>query len=266
MIASSAVVLASILCAERASACASDTECKGDRVCDAGLCVDPKPAAARPKPEATQTFVRTPADVAPRTPRVVDVAPATKNAVEPATSPWQGAKAPVRVAITLVGGDSRRQSENLLFGTGFGLQLGYTTRSGFYLGVHWHEHLENKAGATGYTKELGLIDGHASGRSSYYLVDLGGHIRVASWLTVRLTAGVGLVRASEKVTVTSPRFDPVWEKRERVGFALQPKLAIMVRPSPGWYFGPQLATTTAALDGSFRLGAVETLGAIGWVL
>lgn len=276
LVASAAIVLSTLVAAERASACASDSECKGDRICDAGLCVDPRPLTSSSTVDErttmkTTTVAKTSApSVLVLTPRVApaaDVPSRPQAEVEPAKSPWHGVRSPVRAAMTLLGGESRRQNDDLFYGTGFGLQLAYITRAGLYVGVHWHEHLENTMTVSALGESYDRIEGSVSGRSSLYLLDFGGDIRLASWLNARLVGGFGWIRATEKISATSSRHGSLGsETRELFGLAFQPKLGLMVRPSAGWYFGPQIGWTIASLDGKFEVGALETLGALGWVL
>jgi hypothetical protein len=54
--------------APAASGCQYDTQCKGERVCSAGACVDPAPPAAAPPAEPTPPAATTPAPEAPAAP------------------------------------------------------------------------------------------------------------------------------------------------------------------------------------------------------
>lgn len=58
--------------------CTKDTDCKGDRVCTAGACVDPAPAAVR-TPADTSWEVELPPVVAQQTPAPVVASPTPKS-------------------------------------------------------------------------------------------------------------------------------------------------------------------------------------------
>lgn len=268
----SLVLAGMVVIARDAAACAGDSDCKGDRICDDGKCVSPKPKkkpvskpkeVAKPKDEATEEEQPVAAPVAPPPP------PSTPPSdVEPSSSPWRGAHAPVKAAITLVLGESFRANENVYYGTGFGLQVGFTNTAGIYFGGYWHEHLRNEKSETKSDALLGRVQAHATGRTSYYLLEIGAHTNVNPWLNLRWVNGLGLAHFTGEATVYFPdaAVPSSSASVDTWGFVLQPKFAALLRPGPAWYLGPQLGITWIAKDGDFGIGAWESQGIVGWVL
>lgn len=246
-----------LLVARTADACTSDADCKGDRVCDEGKCTAPKPKAKTPpkKPKEPE-----PREESPPPPKV--------ESTEPSSSPWRGAPAPVKVALGLVVGESIRAADSVYYGTGFGVQVGYTNTSGFYLGAYWHEHLRNEKHASDYDALLGRIETTVKGRTSYYLLEIGSHTNVNAWLNLRWVTGLGLAHYTGDGSVRFPdaAVAPITTTVNDWAFVLQPKAAALFRPTPGFYLGPQLGMTLAVKDGDFGVGAYESHAIVGWVL
>ncbi len=252
-----------LLIARASSACDSDSQCKGDRVCENGTCVTP--SAKKPKKaDEPKKAEEPPPKVKPKKSDDEDAAeeetPKKKKApvddgddsgepdkklqpraagVEPPSSVWSGAKAPVNIMIGLILGDSfRANSENVLFGFGGGLQVAFLTGNSF-VGLHWHEHLINEKTETRPGTFGGNVTLTARGRSSYYTVEAGQHVRLSEDFFMRLLVGIGLLRTSVAVSAS----DGTSISGGEYALIFEPGIGFFSRwIGKNWYSGVQLSS------------------------
>jgi hypothetical protein len=281
VVATGAALLAALVASSASWACDSDEQCKGDRVCENGTCVAPKPK--KPKKPVEEDASEVEPEKPRKKPKKADDGPSSEESAPPKkeagagetpegaplpeSSAWSGVKAPVNFMVGVLVGDSfRTNKENVLFGTALGLDIAFISGNGF-VAATLVEHLSNSKSESRDDGLGGRFTVSGEGRSSYYTLNVGYDVPLGRDFNFRFRGGLGIIHRHVRATASSSTFPSQTSEKSGLDICLDPAIGLISRwIGRSWYtgvhFGPLFVLSG---EEGFGVGAWNLYGTIGHV-